>query len=152
MDRLFFKYLAPLLAISIIPTLAIVLILFFFIRNNITELQGNLIQQETVTLTRLVSEKNEAIAKTEGMYIEQEIDKIRDKIKAMQLDPDFISMNVENINAYADNLFSREPSIMELTLVNSSGLRLSQKFNSVLLESEEPVNISDEEVFREVER
>lgn len=152
MDRLFFKYLVPLLAISIIPTLAIVLILFFFIRNNINELESNLIEQETETLTRVVSEKNEAIAKTEGMYIEQEIDKVREKLKAMQLDPDFINMNIDNVNAYTDNFFSREPSIMELTLVNSEGEVLTQKFNSIFLESEEPINIRDAYIFRELER
>lgn len=152
MDRLFFKYLAPLLAISIIPTLAIVLILFFFIRNNITELQSNLIRQETEVLTRVISEKNEAVAKTEGMRIEQEIDKIRDKMKAMQLAPDFINMNIDNINAYADNLFSREPSIMELTLVNSAGMILSQKFSSAFLESEDAVDLSKSHVFHELER
>lgn len=152
MDRLFFKYLAPLLAISIIPTLAIVLILFFFIRSNITELQSNLIRQETEALTRVISEKNEAIAKTEGIYIEQEIDKIRDKLKAMQLAPDFINMNIDNINAYTDNLLSREPSIMEITLVNGAGMILSQKFSSAFLESEEPVDFSTAQFFRDLER
>jgi len=152
MDRLFFKYLAPLLAISIIPTLAIVLILFFFIRNNINELESNLIQQDTETLTRLVSDKNEAIAKTEGMYIEQEIDKIREKLKAMQLDPDFIIMHTENVNAYAENLLAQESSIIELTVINSAGNLIAQKVNSVSLESDEPMNISTADVFHELER
>jgi len=152
MDRLFFKYLAPLLVISIIPTLAIVLILFFFIRNNINELQSNLIEQESETLTQVVCAKNEAIAKTEGMFIEQEIDKIREKLKAMQLDPDFIGMNTDNINSYADNLFAREPSMMELILVNSTGDLISQKFNSSVLDSEEPLDINTSDIFRVLER
>lgn len=152
MDRLFFKYLAPFLAISIIPTLAIVLILFFFIRNNITELEQNLIQHDTETLTALVSEKNEAIAKTEGMYIEQEIDKVRERLRVMQLAPDFIRLDVENINAYAENFFAQEQSIMELSVVNNFGDRIYQKFNSASLESDEPGNISEEEVFKQVEK
>ncbi len=152
MDRLFFKYLAPFLAISIVPTLAIVLILFFFIRNNITELEQNLIQHDTETLTNLVSEKNEAIAKTEGMYIEQEIEKVRERLKAMQLNPDFIRLDIENINAYAENFFAQEQSIMELAVVNSFGDRIYQKFNSASLESDEPANISEENVFKQVEK
>src|SRR5436190_11404306 len=130
MDRLFFKYLAPFLAISIIPTLAIVLILFFFIRNNITELEQNLIDHDTETLTELVADKNEAIAKTEGRYFEQEIEKVRESLKAMQLDPDFIKLDIENINAYAENFFGREQSIMELSVVNNFGDRIYQKYNS----------------------
>jgi len=152
MDRLFFKYLAPFLAISIIPTLAIVLILFFFIRNNITELEQNLIQHDTETLTALVSDKNEAIAKTEGMYIEQEIERIRENLRAMQLNPDFIKLDVENINAYAENFFAHEPSIMELSVVNSFGDRIYQKFNSTTLESDEPGNIGDADIFRQTEK
>jgi len=152
MDRLFFKYLAPFLAISIIPTLAIVLILFFFIRNNITELEQNLIQHDTETLTNLVSEKNEAITKSEGMFIEQEIEKVRQNLKAMQLAPDFIRLDIENINAYSENFFAQEQSIMELTVVNSFGDRIYQKFNSASLESDEPANISQEKVFKQVEK
>jgi len=73
-------------------------------------------------------------------------------MKAMQLAPDFINMNIDNINAYADNLFSREPSIMELTLVNSAGMILSQKFSSAFLESEDAVDLSKSHVFHELER
>lgn len=152
MDRLFYKYLAPFLAISIIPTLAIVLILFFFIRNNITELEQNLIQHDTETLTALVAEKNEAIARNEGMYIEHEIEKVRERLKAMQLDPDFVKLDIENINASSENFFAQEPSIMELSVVNSFGDRVYQKFNSSSLESDEPDNISEEAIFKQVEK
>ena len=150
MDRLFFKYLAPLLAISIIPTLAITLILFFFIRNNITKLEENLIHQNTETLSRLVAEKNEAIARNEGTYIEQEIDKVREKLKAMQLDPDFINLDAENINAYSENLFAQESSMMELTVTDNRGDPIYRKFSSQSLESDETINVSSEDVFKEV--
>ncbi len=152
MDRLFFKYLAPFLAISIIPTLAIVLILFFFIRNNITELEDNLLRHDTETLSKIVADKNEAIAQMEGFYIEREIENVQARLTAMQLHPDFINMETENINAYAENLFAQDASIMELTVIDRRGDMIYQKFSSLSLELDEPINMSTEEVFHELEK
>ncbi|GIV34731.1 MAG: hypothetical protein KatS3mg031_2266 [Chitinophagales bacterium] len=152
MDRLFFKYLAPFLAISMIPTLAIVLILYFFIRNNITALENNLIKHDTEVLTQAISERNEAIAAMEASYIEQEIKQTLARLAAMQLDPDFIKLDMENVYAFAENLFVQDSSVLELKVIDPLGNPVFQKFNPQLLETDDPAVFLPEDLLNALRR
>lgn len=152
MDRLFVKYLAPLLAITIIPLLLSGLFLYFLISSDFEKLETQLTHQISQELTREISFKNEAIAQTEGMFVEQEIDRIGNKMSAMALSPDFLQMDKYHINQYVENLLSSEPAILEVTVVDKFGDVMYNKVSSFSLLSEEYIDVAEREIFRTLER
>ncbi len=147
MDRLFFKYLAPLLVISIVPILASGILLFVLIKQNISALENNIIEQNTTSLTKEVSYKNEALARAEGLYIEQEVDRIGNKMNAMVLSPDFINFDLEQINSHIENVLSIEPAVLELSVVNKWGQVIYSKVSALSLITDEPTRLTDSKLF-----
>lgn len=148
MDRLFFKYLAPLLVISIVPILASGILLFVLTKQNISLLEDNIIQQNTESLTNEVSFKNEALARGEGLYIEQEVDRIGNKMNAMVLSPDFIDFDIEKLNSHIENVLSIEPAIIEMSVVNKWGEVIYSKVSALSLATDEPTLVSDPKLFK----
>lgn len=152
MSRLFTKYLAPLLVISVVPLLVSGVVLFFLLKNDITTLDQKLTEQISAELTREISYKNEAIAKTEGLYVEQELDRIGNKLNTIALSPDLINMDMSGINAYLENLLASEPAILEATIVDKFGTVAYNKVNSFSLLSEETSDVAQKELFKALER
>ncbi len=137
MNKLFVKYLVPLLAVSIIPALIGGLLFLLFIKVNMANLKEDLSAQVSQALTREISYKDEAIAQTEGMYVEGEIDRIGNKMSALALAPDFMELNLLEINSYVENIISNEPAILEIAVVNKWGEVVYDKVNALSLMSEE---------------
>ncbi|CAN5327124.1 hypothetical protein BH09BAC1_BH09BAC1_18290 [soil metagenome] len=148
MNKLFIKYLVSLLAISIIPAVFGGTLLISFVRANMNELETDLNSQVSQVLTREISYKDEAIAQTEGMYVESEIDRIGNKMSAMALAPAFIELeDIRTINAYVENIISNEPAILELAIVNKWGEVVFDKVSSLSVMSEEYSELVSEELF-----
>lgn len=140
------------MAISIIPLLSSGIFLYFLIKGDFQDLEQQLTNQITLELTQEISYKNEAIAQTEGMYVEQEIDRIGNKISAMALSPDFVELDGYHINQYAENLLASEPAILEITVVDKFGDVAYNKVSSFSLLSEDYIDVADREIFRTLER
>lgn len=151
MNKLFIKYLVSLLAISIIPAFFGGMLLISFIKVNMDGLKGDLNTQVSQELTREISYKDEAIAQTEGMYVEQEIDRIGNKISAMALAPEFIELDLLNISAYVENIISNEPAVLEVAVVNKWGDVIFDKVNSLSVMSEEYSELIDEELLNAIQ-
>lgn len=114
-------------------------------------LKGDLNTQVSQELTREISYKDEAIAQTEGMYVEQEIDRIGNKISAMALAPEFIELDLLNISAYVENIISNEPAVLEVAVVNKWGDVIFDKVNSLSVMSEEYSELIDEELLNAIQ-
>lgn len=151
MNKLFIKYLVSLLAISIIPAFFGGMLLLSFIKVNMNGLKGDLNTQVSQVLTREISYKDEAIAQTEGMYVEQEIDRIGNKISAMALAPGFIELDLLNISGYVDNIISNEPAVLEVAVVNKWGDVIFDKVNSLSVMSEEYSELIDDELLTTIQ-
>ncbi len=151
MNKLFVKYLVSLLAISIIPAFFGGMLLISFIRVNMNQLESDLNTQVSQVLTREISYKDEAIAKTEGLHVEGEIDRIGNKISAMALAPEFIDLDLLSINTYVENIISNEPAILELAVVNKWGEVVYDKVNSLSVMSEEYSELIDEELLKTIQ-
>lgn len=140
------------MVISVIPLLVSGVVLFFLLKTDINDLDQQLTAQISDELTREISYKNEAIAKTEGLYVEQELDRIGNKLNTVALSPDMINMNTFGINAYLENLLASEPAILEVTVVDKFGSIVYNKVNSFSLLSEEPADLAQQEIFKALER
>lgn len=151
MNKLFIKYLVSLLAISIIPAFLGGMLLLSFIKVNMNDLKSDLNTQVSQVLTREISYKDEAIAKTEGMYVEAEIDRIGNKISAMALAPGFIDLDLLNISAYVENIIGNEPAVLEIAVVNKWGEVVFDKVNSLSVMSEEYSSLIDEELLKTIQ-
>lgn len=152
MNRLFVKYLVPLLLISIVPLLASGITLFLLLQRDFNTLEQDQAELMSADLTKEISYKNEAIAKTEGLYVEQEIDRIGNKVSAMALSPDFTSQDIYGISAFVENLLASEPAILEITVVDKFGQRIFNKVNSFSLLSEDYIDLTENDIFRSLEQ
>lgn len=152
MNRLFVKYLVPLLLMSIVPLLASGLALFLLLRSDFSTLEQDQANLMSADLTKEISYKNEAIAKTEGLFVEQEIDRIGNKVSAMALSPDFHSLDIYGISAYVENVLASEPAILEITVVDKFGQRVYNKVNSFSLLSEDYIDVTENDIFRAIEQ
>lgn len=128
------------------------MVLFFLLKKDINALDIQLTDQISTELTREISYKNEAIAKTEGLYVEQELDRIGNKLNTIALSPDLISLDISGINAYIENFLTSEPAILEVTVVDKFGSVIYNKVNSFSLLSEEPANIEKKDLFSALQR
>lgn len=151
MNKLFGKYLVPLLAVSIIPLFIGGLLMLLFIKANMGQLEADLNSQVSQVLTREISYKDEAIAQTEGMYVEGEIDRIGNKMSAMALAPDFMDLNLADINRYVENIISNEPAILEVAVINKWGEVVYDKVSSLSLMSEEYNELVEEDLLRVIQ-
>lgn len=151
MNKLFLKYLVSLLAVAIIPAFFGGMLLISFLRVNMNQLESDLNIQVSQALTREISYKDEAIAQTEGMYVEGEIDRIGNKMSAMALSPEFIELELLSINSYVENIISNEPAILEMAVINKWGEVVYDKVNSLSVMSEEYSELVDEELLRTVQ-
>jgi signal transduction histidine kinase len=151
MNKLFIKYLVSLLAISIIPAFLGGMLLLSFIRVNMNSLKSELNTQVSQVLTREISYKDEAIAQTEGMHVEEEIDRIGNKISAMAMAPGFIELDLLNISAFVENFISNEPAVLEIAVVNKWGDVVFDKVNSLSVMSEEYSDLVDEELLKTIQ-
>lgn len=141
-----------MLVISVVPLLVSGVVLFFLLKNDINALDQQLTQQISTELTQEISYKNEAIAKTEGLYVEQELDRIGNKLNTIALSPDLINMDMSGMNAYIENLLASEPAILEVTVVDKFGTVTYNKVNSFSLLSEETSDLAQKELFKALER
>jgi signal transduction histidine kinase len=133
MNRLFYKYLTPLLALSIIPILASGLLIFVLTSSNFSELQKKLAGEITTDMREEILAKNLAQATSEGKFIEEVIDKIGNPLGVLAVSPDFLSFNVYGIGNYADNIMTENIPILEFTVINEWGEEIYKKENSFAL-------------------
>ena len=152
MDRLFFKYLAPLLAISILPLLLSGGLVFFLLKSNLHKLDEKLDQQLSTTLKTEISYKNESIAKAEGRYVEQEVDRIGNKMMALVQSPDFINEDVSKIDKYLNNVLRSEPSILEVTVLDRWGESVFKKISSLSVAGDEMADLNQGDAFKTLEK
>lgn len=147
MNRLFIKYLAPLLAISVIPLLVSGIALFYLFRSDFQRLEDELSETVRDKLTEEISYKNEAIAQTEGMYVEQEIDRIGNKMAALSISPEFMSLDVYRMSPYLENFLASEPAVLEVTILDKFGEKVYSKVSSYNLLNEDYIDVPEEEIF-----
>lgn len=151
MDRLYYKYLAPLLAISILPILLTSIVFFVLFNQNIQQLEKNLTNEMSSSLRNEVSAKNEQMARAEGLYIEEQVDRLGNKLSAVVLSAGFIELDEELINTYVGNIINSEPAIMEFTVVNQWGDVIYRKESALSLVSNEIGSIKRNNAFEVIE-
>ncbi len=151
MNRLFIKYLVSLLAISIIPAFLGGMLLLSFLKVNMNGLKSELNTQVSQVLTREISYKDEAIAQTEGMYVQEEIDRIGNKISAMAMAPGFVDLELLDISAFVENFISNEPAVLEIAVVDKWGEVVFDKVNSLSVMSEEYSDLVDEDLLKTIQ-
>jgi signal transduction histidine kinase len=151
MNKLFIKYLVSLLAISIIPAFLGGMLLLSFLKVNMNGLKSELNTQVSQVLTREISYKDEAIAQTEGMYVQEEIDRIGNKISAMAMAPGFIDLELLDISAFVENFISNEPAVLEIAVVDKWGEVVFDKVNSLSVMSEEYSDLVDEDLLKTIQ-
>jgi signal transduction histidine kinase len=133
MSRLFYKYLTPLLIVSIVPILASGILIFLLINNNFRELQNKLVSEITNDLREEILAKNLAQATSEGKSIEEVIDKIGNPLGVLAIAPDVQHFNVQGINDFAENLMESNIPILEFIVIDEWGERVYSKINSFTL-------------------
>ncbi|MDX2003542.1 MAG: ATP-binding protein [Chitinophagales bacterium] len=148
MNKLFIKYLAPLLAISLIPILFTGALVIFLLNRNFKSLENKLGKQVSTALTNEISSKDEFIAKAESRYVEQEIDRIGNKLSAISLAPAFLRTDINLIDEYMENIVRTEPSILDITVVDAWGDIIFEKVNSVSVGGDELSQFSKDEVYK----
>lgn len=133
MSRLFYKYLTPLLVLSVIPILASGVLMFILTMANFDNLQKKLVGEISGDLRNEILAKNLSFATTEAKNIEQVVDQIGSLLSVLSVSPDFIKNDVYGINNYAENIMSDKVPILEFTVINEWGQRIFKKENSFSL-------------------
>jgi len=133
MNKLFYKYLSPLLALSILPILACGALIFVLTTANFSKLQKKLVGEISVDMREEILAKNFAQATSEGKFIEEVIDKIGNPLGVLAVSPDFLSFNIYGIGNYADNIMTQNIPILEFTVINEWGEVVYKKENSFSL-------------------
>jgi signal transduction histidine kinase len=144
MNKLFYKYLTPLLILSIIPILASGMLIFILTTANFNNLQKKLVGEITVGLREEILAKNLAMATSEGKFIEEVIDKIGNPLGVLAVSPDFQKFNVYGISDYADNIMGQNIPILEFKVINEWGEEVYRKENSFALNAIYTKPMSDE--------
>ncbi len=133
MSRLFYKYLTPLLVLSVIPILASGVLIFILTMANFDNLQKKLVEEISVDLRNEILDKNLAAATSEAKNIEQVVDQIGSLLSVLAVSPDFIRNDIYGINNYAENIMGDNVPILEFTVINEWGEKIFKKENSFSL-------------------
>jgi signal transduction histidine kinase len=133
MSRLFYKYLTPLLVLSVIPILASGILIFILTMANFDNLQKKLVEEISVDLRNEILDKNLAAATSEAKNIEQVVDQIGSLLSVLAVSPDFIRNDIYGINSYAENIMGDNVPILEFTVINEWGEKIFKKENSFSL-------------------
>lgn len=140
------------MAISIIPLLFRAVLIYFLLKNNFHQLDDKLTKQITQSLKTEISYKNESIAKAEGRYVEQEIDRIGNKMTALVQSPDFINEDVDKIDKYLDNILRSEPGIVDVRVIDRFGDEVYKKISSLSVAGDELADVTQDEIFKTLEQ
>jgi signal transduction histidine kinase len=151
MNKLFYKYLTPLLVLSILPILASGLLIFVLTTANFSNLQKKLVSEISVDIREEILAKNLAQATSEGKFIEEVIDKIGNPLGVLAVSPDFLSFNIYGIGNYADNIMTENIPILEFTVINEWGEVVYKKENSFSLSAINTKSLL-EEAFKETKK
>lgn len=133
MNTLFYKYLAPLLILSVIPMLATGIMMYLLTTANFKKLQKKLASEITLSLREEILAKNQAIATSEGKFIEEVIDKIGNPLGVLAVDPDFQLFDITSIADLADNIMGANIPIIEFMVIDEWGKKVYSKVNSFAL-------------------
>lgn len=144
MSRLFYKYLTPLLVLSVIPILASGVLIFILTLANFDNLQKKLVEEISVDLRNEILDKNLAAATSEAKNIEQVVDQIGSLLSVLAVSPDFIRNDIYGINNYAENIMGDNVPILEFTVINEWGEKIFKKENSFSLSGIDSKNAIDD--------
>jgi signal transduction histidine kinase len=133
MSRLFYKYLTPLLVLSVIPILASGVLMFVLTMANFDNLQKRLVEEISGDLRSEILAKNLSLATSEGKNIEQVVDQIGSLLSVLSVSPDFLKKDIFGMNNYAENIMSDKVPILEFTVINEWGELVYKKENSFSL-------------------
>ena len=151
MNRLFYKYLTPLMILTLIPLIVSGLLTYLLIRQNMVLLEGNITAQTSSDLTREISYKNEFIAKYESLNMAAQLDRIIYRLGTMADSPDFKHNNPE-IEEFINQVISEEQNIIEINVVDKEGEAIYRKEKVVSLTHKIEENVSQSAVFAAMSR
>lgn len=120
-----------------IPILVTGIAIYIILSTNTQQLEKKLIEENSKALRHEISLKNENIAKSEGLNIELEVDRIGNKLTALTLSPDFIDFNPNKISNYISNIIASEPAILKAIIINEFGDITMKKEGFISLSAEE---------------
>jgi signal transduction histidine kinase len=149
MSRLFYKYLTPLLVLSVIPILASGVLMFVLTMANFDNLQKRLVEEISGDLRSEILAKNLSLATSEGKNIEQVVDQIGSLLSVLSVSPDFLKKDIFGMNNYAENIMSDKVPILEFTVINEWGELVYKKENSFSLSGVDSKGLIDT-VYRQV--
>ncbi len=152
MDRLFFKYLAPLLALSILPLLLSGFFLYLVTRQNIGALEQELTFEISSNLIKEISFKNESSAAKEGLIVEKEIERLRNTMIAMSVSPEFTALDIRDVNTYVDNILAIEPSVLQVAVLSKYGDILYDKTSPLAMVQEMIEDVIENPAFKILEK
>lgn len=132
-NRLFYKYLTPILVLSIIPILASGALIFILTMANFDNLRTRLVGEISVELKKEILNKNLALATSEAKEIEAGVDQIGSPLGPLSVSPDFLNFDIQGISNYAENIMTENVPILEFTVVNDFGEVVYKKDNSFSL-------------------
>ncbi len=133
MNKLFYKYLTPLLLLSVFPIVASGILIFILTMANFDSLQKKLVSEITIDLREEILAKNRAQASSEGKYIEEVINQIGSSLGVLSISPQFIKYDEQAISNYAENLMDENSPILEFSVVNEWGENFFTKRNPMSL-------------------
>lgn len=120
-----------------IPILVTGIAIYIILSTNTQQLEKKLLEENSKALRHEISLKNENIAKSEGLNIELEVDRIGNKLTALTLSPDFIDFNPNKISNYISNIIASEPAILKAIIINEFGDITMKKEGFISLSAEE---------------